>query len=338
MSENVVGVIRYGAIGDMVFITPLLKHLKEDLGDTVHLNTSETGMEVLRNNPYVDKFIPYVSNSVPAEQLDKFWESVAKQHGWTHTVNLCESVEVHLSCHPSTPAYNLPKQERLKICNKNYYDETFAFAKKQYDRIQLLKGTTPSLNFTPQEEDYISKVAAEFRKKTPKLIMWALTGSGRNKTYPYYHFIVKELLDKYPDLGVITVGDVSCKIMEYGVDSDRLYKRSGMFKIRESLLFTKYVDLVIAPDTGVLHGSGCYDTPKIGLLGHVSLENTTKYYKNNYSLEANVACSPCDRLIFDANLQCPVEPIFGSCWCMGIGLSKERVQARIEEVLNAKKS
>jgi len=330
-------VIRYGAIGDMVFITPLLKHLKA-IGHEVYLNTSETGMEVLRNCPYVDKFVPYVSNSVPAEQLDVFWESQRKLYECDKILNMCESIEVALSMHPSTPAYNLPKQERLKLCNKNYYDYTFEFANKQESSIQCLKGQLPELYFTPQEEDYIKKVSDDFRKKTPKLIMWALTGSGRNKTYPYYHYIVKELLDKYPDLGVITVGDVSCKIMEYGVDSDRIYKRSGMFKIRESLLFTKYVDLVIAPDTGVLHGSGCYDTPKIGLLGHVSLENTTKYYKNNYSLEANVPCSPCNRLIFDATLQCPTEPFFGACWCMGIGLSKERVQERIEEVLNVKKS
>lgn len=331
-------VIRYGAIGDMVFITPLLKHLKKDLGFEIYMNTSETGMEVLQNNPYVDKFVPYVSNSVPAEQLDVFWESQRKLYECDKILNLCESIEVALSMHPSTPAYNLPKRERLKICDRNYYDYTFEFAQKQIPEVQLLKGTVPELNFTPAEEKFCQGVTAEFRQKTPKLIMWALTGSGRNKTYPYYHYIVAELLAKYPDLGVITVGDNSCQIMEYGVDSDRLYKRSGKWKIRESLLFTKYVDLVIAPDTGILHGSGCFDTPKIGLLGHVSLENTTKYYKNNFSLEANVPCSPCDRLIFDANLQCPIEPIFGSCWCMGIGLSKERVQARIEEVLNAKKS
>jgi ADP-heptose:LPS heptosyltransferase len=50
------------------------------------------------------------------------------------------------------------------------------------------------------------------------------------------------------------------------------------------MALTKFVDLVISPDTGVLHASGCYDTPKIGLLGHTTIENITKYFKNDYSI------------------------------------------------------
>ena len=42
------------------------------------------------------------------------------------------------------------------------------------------------------------------------------------------------------------------------------------------MILTKLVDLVISPDTGVLHASGAFDTPKIGLLGHTTIENITK--------------------------------------------------------------
>ena len=110
---------------------------------------------------------------------------------------------------------------------------------------------------------------------------------------------------------------------------------SGIWSIRDSLLVTKYVDLVISPDTGILHGAGCFDTPKIGLLTSTSKENITKYFKNDYSLESTVECSPCFRIIDLPEIQCPMsKETLGACECMASGMPAERVYDRICEVIN----
>ena len=63
MSERVF-LIRLGAYGDILGITPLVKYLKEEKKWEVYFHTSERGMELIENNPYIDKIIPYKSDSV----------------------------------------------------------------------------------------------------------------------------------------------------------------------------------------------------------------------------------------------------------------------------------
>lgn len=80
------------------------------------------------------------------------------------------------------------------------------------------------------------------------------------------------------------------------------------------MLMTKHVDLVIAPETGILNAAGCFDTPKIGLLTHSNKTNLTKYFKNDHSLQAHIDCSPCHRMIYAEN--------FKDCELIGGGSEK----------------
>jgi ADP-heptose:LPS heptosyltransferase len=134
-------VIRYGAWGDSVIITPLLRHLKS-LGNEVYLHTSETGGKILKGNPNVDKFIPYVSDSVPDGKLQEFWADLAKEHGCDKTINLCESIERALSFHPCDPIYAYTKKERSERGDKNFYEYTFVHAAAQVP--EMLDGGAPS--------------------------------------------------------------------------------------------------------------------------------------------------------------------------------------------------
>jgi len=126
---------------------------------------------------------------------------------------------------------------------------------------------------------------------------------------------------------------LSYKAKEYNFWA-RFIELAGEISMRESMLLTKYVDLVIAPDTGILHASGCYDTPKIGLLGHTTKENITKYFKNDYSIEATCACAPCFYLIYDHAVQCPIERVTSAAWCMAEGIKPEVLFNKIKEVLS----
>jgi hypothetical protein len=121
---------------------------------------------------------------------------------------------------------------------------------------------------------------------------------------------------------------------------------AGRTKIRESLVLSKYADLVFGPESVLINGAGCFDTPKIPLLSHSSHENLCKYFVNDYCLEPNIKiakCYPCHQLHYTLN-SCPLikieidgqEAAEGPACAMG-AIELERLYNRLNEVENATK-
>ena len=167
-------------------------------------------------------------------------------------------------------------------------------------------------------------------------IIWQLSGSGRQKVYPWADYVMGEVLKNIDNVHFITLGDTNCQLLECLIDKD-ITNLSGKISVRVAMCMTQYVDLVVSPDTGMLHASGCYETPKIGLLGHTTKENITKYFKNDYSIEADCPCAPCFRLIYNHDIQCPVEFLTRAAWCMAEGLPPEKVYERIASVITERR-
>lgn len=312
-------VIRLGAYGDMIIITPALKRLKE-MGYYVILNTNKRGLEVMKNSPNVDEFIEHKDPEDPDELIAQ-WDKLKDDIKPDYFINFSESIECNVALHPLNPEYIYPKKERAERCDKNYYDVSEAWAK--------LEGCqkTPEIYLS---DDEIEQAKTHLNKDKFN-ILWVLSGSGKQKVYPWSEYVMGEILKNHDDVRIITVGDNQCQLLETIMDKDIIHL-AGEITMRESLALTAVVDLVVGPDTGVLHASGCFDTPKIGLLGHTNINNITKYFRNDYSIEAKVPCSPCFRLIYDHDIQCPVDVVTKAAWCMSHGIAPELLYKRIEEV------
>jgi ADP-heptose:LPS heptosyltransferase len=336
-------IARLGAYGDTLITTPLIRYLKQQ-GHEIYYLTSDNGRTILENNPNVDKLIFHERDSVPNTKLGEYFEATKKLYECDQLIDLCESIEINLAFSPSQPQSKYPKFEKMAIANRNYYEETFEFTARQVgDYGRLVMGwkdhnLNPEMFFTEQEEKFIEEdIRIPYMGK--KKILWGLSGSSRQKTYPPEYMV--KVIQAFPDYIHITVGEEVCRLLEWPFSHvsvkdqfPNVVTRAAKFTMRESILACKYVDLVIAPDTGLLHGSGCFDTPKIGLLTNTSRENITKHFKNDYSLEAeNVACAPCFNLIYDANVQAQTDeedvPL-----CMKWGHPPERLIKRIKEVFD----
>lgn len=312
-------VVRYGAIGDCIIITPVLKRLKE-LRYHVIFDTNKRGMAVFKHDDRIDELIEH-DESMPLDKVRDHWEKQKKEIKHDKYINFSESLECNVALHPSNPAYIYSKPERFKRCNYNYYDVTAKWAGlDNCDKI-------PSLQFT-EEETESSKA---FLKEGKFNILWCMSGSGANKVYPWSDFVIGEVLKNFEDTHLITVGDEKCQLLET-LPSERVTNLSGEVDIRTSMCLTQFVNLVISPDTGILHASGCYLTPKIGLLGHTTKENITKHFYHDYSIEAECECAPCNRLIYDIGFQCPVDPVIHGAWCMTTGIPPERVYDAVKAV------
>lgn len=288
-------VIRYGAFGDAVMITPVLRLLKEE-GYEITLNCSEYCRSVFDSNPNIDHFIVHTTNSIPNNQLDKYWEEMGK--GYDRVINLSESIERTLLKMEGDAEFKWSHEKRHSECNVNYYDRTLELSGFKQ------RGVLPELHWSREEETWAQKLRWQYRSRF--LILWSLSGSSFHKVYHAADEVARRFLDNHSDAVTITVGGDMERLLEWDHPSTR--KKCGVWSIRKSMIMTKYANLVVGTETGIMNASACYDTPKVIMLSHSSEENLTKYWKNCTALHSNVPCYPCHQLHYTLG-SCPLEKI-----------------------------
>jgi len=304
-------ICRYAAIGDLIITTPLYPLLKKD-GWHITVDTSITGEQILRHNPYIDKITVFTDTDNIKEHLKEL------EGKFDRVLNLSESIERTLAVVPWEEIYNAPKDEREARCNVNYYDHTLKLA--GYD----ITGRRGEMYFRPFENVMARDFMKKFRRKF--VIAWALSGSSTHKAYPYAEIVARAFLNKHEDAVIITLGDTVTELIEF--DHPRSINKAGRWNIRKSLIMTKFVDLVIGPDTGLLHAAGCFTTPKILLHSAASPTNLSKNWINCTDLQSGVECQPCYRLLFDTDI-CEKDKEFDQSICMSY-LRPERVWNALE--------
>jgi len=321
-------IFRSAAFGDCLVITPVLRYLKFQ-GHELYVVTSKRGMEVFKNNPHIHKLIQHDEN-IKVEHLAEHIGWLQRKNHCERVIDFSESIEVALSQHPRGPNYKLPKQERIARFNRNFYEYSFEHIGEDWKGVNL----TPELFFSEHELDD----ARRHLKSGSFNILVGLAGSGSNKCYPWMMDLCNQISKDYPDVHIITVGDVKCQILEDAMEGN-ITKLSGNIPMRQSMALTKLVDLVIAPDTGIAHATGAHGTTLICLLGHNTRECITKHFLNDYSIEADLVlapCAPCLFLIYDMKLQCPLNPVTNSSICMADGIPMDKVYTRFKEVYHLK--
>ena len=277
---------------------------------------------VLRHNPHIDKFLIQQADEIPNEELGSYWENLAKSYD--KFINLSGSVEGGLLKIEGKLDFNWDKEVRHEKCNRNYYDEQFVKA-----GFPECKGRNGELFFTSLENKLARAYTRKLKRDNKFIVMWSLAGSSFHKNYPYTQIVCDWLCELYDDIVFITVGDAVSIMLEW--EHPRVKCRSDKWSIRQAMLMTKYVDLVVGSETGVLNASGCYDTPKIVLLSHSTEENLTKYWKNCTNLHADehdVPCYPCHQLHYTLE-SCPFHEKLRTPLCMS-ELKYEIVKNEIE--------
>ncbi len=286
-------VVRYGAFGDALWCSPVFEKLRAD-GFYVIFNCNIRCYDIQKRNPNIDCFWLQDDNEIANNDLGPYWEKM--KGGVDRFVNLSGTIEGNLLKTPDQPEYNLPKDVRHGLCNRNYQDETMLKAGYPEE-----KGLIPSMHFNNEEENW----AKAFREKHKGfLVVYSLTGSSLHKTYPYADAAIQAILEGLPDSTVVCVGEAGVKNIIN--PHPRLLDICGDIGIRKSMALTKIADLVISTETAIANAASCYETPKIVLLSHSSEENLTKYWKNVYPIIPPVKCYPCHQLHYDKN-SCPIE-------------------------------
>jgi ADP-heptose:LPS heptosyltransferase len=307
-------IIRWGAIGDMVFTSPLPRLIKEQ-GYYVVVNTQRQGLSVLQENPYIDEFWFQERGVIDPPKMHIYIEKI--KDGFDKVVDLTQSIEREMLEMPDDKGFKMADD-----LDENYIDHTIR--KAGFDAT----GLNGELYFTDEEEKAAKDFLEEFKDKFVVLV--CLLGSSIHKAYPWWQFIFNEqtLYKDMPDLVTITTGDEWARLLDW--EHPQNISGSANLPLRKSLLLAKYADLVIGPETGIMNGAGCFDTPKICLLTHSSRDNLCKYWKNDYSLTSLAECSPCHKMVYSRE-QCEIDPHTTTCQCIS-QIKPDMVIKRIKEV------
>jgi ADP-heptose:LPS heptosyltransferase len=280
-------VIRYGAIGDMIQTSSIFPALKKQ-GYHITVNCYESGKEILMNDPNVDAFLVQDRDQVPNVDLGEYWEYLATQY--TKVVNLSESVEGSLLAVEGRTPWYWPKEVRHKYMNHNYLETTHLIA--EVEGPYLAK-------FHPTQEEREWAAKERMKMGSGPIVMWSLSGSSVHKSWPHLDTIIARFLTSF-DGKIVLVGDEMCQLLEEPWKNEpRVIRRSGVWKIRESLTFAcKQADIVIGPETGLLNAVGMEEVAKVCMLSHSTKENLTKHWKNTVAIEPpkSVPCYPCHKL------------------------------------------
>lgn len=277
-------VVRHGALGDGIMASCVLPYIKKD-GYHIVFHGNSRAEEVLRYNPYIDEWWMYEDDSIPIEKLGSYYKKISKD--FDKVVILTGAVENGFLVGFGMSEYKEPIEERRKrLKGKNYYDVHVEKA-----------GYKPH---KPKGEIYFSKEETmrgkEWRRKNKNFfkIVWALSGSSVHKVYRFFEPAARAFLNKHENAKIFTVGDHTTKLLTFKherVVNTMLEPLELSF--RDGMLITKYADLVIGPETGILNTAGCFKVPKICLLSHSDSTALTKYWENDYSIQAPCDCSPC---------------------------------------------
>ena len=322
-------IARYGAVGDMIMISPLIRKLHED-GYHVTCNITPYCAEVLKHNPYVDNIVLQERDVIPNGELGQYWAEWAQEYD--KYINLSESIEGKLlKVEGRRDFYTTKAWRNEQFGHINYYDQTMRLG--GYPDVL---GTKGELYFSRSEEKDATYVKGRFKDKF--LILWALKGSSYHKQYPLLEPILRQWLSTHGDAHVLLTGSPSDKHMEF--QHPQVTGMCGNATLREVFALTKVVDLVAGPETAVTNAAGCFSTPKLLLLSHSTAENLSKYWENCTVLEPeNVPCYPCNQLHYNLE-SCPQIEILGSdklpIWkgptCAGIGVSGTRMLDALDSI------
>lgn len=317
--EKRAAVVRYGAFGDQIQASSLYPTLKKQ-GYHVTVYTIESGYDITKHDPHIDKFIIQGKDQVPNQYLGHYWAHEAKKYD--KFINLSESVEGSLLALQGRPMHGWPSELRHKMLNVNYNEITHDIAGLPYDFKQ---------KFYPSDEEK-SWAKNEKSKIGGTVILWSLAGSAVHKTWPHLDAALARILIQHKDVKVVLVGDTLCQLLEQGWENEpRIIRRSGVWSIRQSLSFAQIADMVIGPETGVLNAVGMENVPKIIMLSHSSEENLTKHWKNTTVLVPKTKCHPCHLMHYNFDY-CHQDEATGTAQCQA-DISPDEVDVAINNLL-----
>lgn len=296
-------IIRFSSIGDIVLTTPVIRCLKNKYPDSeIHYLTKFSFKSVIESNPYIEKV--WTIKQDVKEVIGKL-----EKVGFDHVIDLHKNIRSKQVCFKLktnySSFYKLNFQKWLltnlkinKLPNKHIVDR-YIDAVKHLGIINDNKGLDFFIN--PKNE-----VEAPFSDKYIALVIGAAHAT-KALTSQKNADIIKTL-----SLPVVLIGgsnDILKAEEIIGLSNKKnLISICGKYNIEQSASILKQSEVVISPDTGMMHIASALQKPIISIWGNTVPEFGMYPYIPKDTSKVNIvevkglSCRPCSKIGFDS---CP---------------------------------
>ena len=249
----------FRAYGDWVYASAVLPYLFEKYD--VYCDMNIKGDDLFWDDPRFKQKAIFVFENEPPEKFGELAEArlqkMREQVKPDIEINLNGSLEGACIARREQSEYHLSLGDRRVVFGSNaFYDAIFKRCGMETPNPLNLEG----LWFPP---DLIAWAEGWRKKNEDKFVMIIpIKGSSIHKHFRNWKEVVLRILDTYQDAVIYLCGDDKKLIgdFEHPRVRDLFYPR---LPFKQTVLMTKYADMVVGPETGVMAAAGMWGTPKV---------------------------------------------------------------------------
>jgi ADP-heptose:LPS heptosyltransferase len=263
-------IFRSGGIGDVMFMLPLIKHIKKTYPSLkIKVGTSPMYVDVFENNPHVFKVVqmPFSLTEFKKSDHHLIFEGLIEDN---------------------------PEKSQILSAIDLFLD------KAEIDFSKIDAGDKiPELYITEEERSYIKgEIFSLGVSSSKKKVGIQIEASSPIRTFPFDKMVsvIKKMMEV--DVAVFLFGGKNQSSI--GNYLSEIFLEEKNFKnlilpdkpLREAILYASAMDVIVAPDSAFIHIAGGLKVPVVGLYGCFPSLLRMKYYKNAIGIDCNVICAP----------------------------------------------
>lgn len=296
-------VIKFGALGDIILATPLLRCVLEDRqGDAVTLLTSPAFAPLFQDWPGLEV------KALPRHGLAAFWRTLCwiRSQGFARLIDLQSNDRSGLLCalsgiperignHPRFPYHRHPPDRYTGQCHA-------------YDRLnQVLQAGDMGPAAGPPELPAPPPVQAQVRdwlashKLSPGAYVLLHAGSSRRhakKRWPFYGELGEALYAH--GLTPVWIGGKEDRGLNHSLAQHRGLDATGLFSILELAEVGRHAAFAVTNDSAPMHILACSGIPVYGLFGPTNWRRTHALGQGQHVIAApdgNLARLSADKVL-----------------------------------------
>lgn len=273
LSNKTILVFRSGGIGDLLFMTPSLKYIKNNYENCkIIFAAGFLYMDALYNNPHIDKLysMPFKTELLDEADIHFMFEGIIEDSSLAQVFNaydlFLDAFKIDLNsikAEDKKPiisiSHDLSKWADEYISDRANYKEGFKVA---------LQPETSTVRRTFPLEKFIG-------------VMRVLLNEG-------FTIFIPGSLRQIP-----VCESLFAEFKEFCDNGRLILLPPDNLPLKKTIAVISKMDLVITSDSAFGHVAGAFDIPQVSIYGPFNSKLRLCYYSNAIGLNAQVACGPC---------------------------------------------
>jgi len=293
-------IIRFSSIGDVVLTTPIIRAIAEQTEFEVHFLTKARFASILHHNPHITKI--YTIEDELGEVL-----TYLKKEQYSYLIDLHKNLRsFRLRMALGLPAYHFPKNniEKWLLVNFKVNKLPESHIVDRYFRAVAhleVKNDGKGLDYFLGPEDQVD-IPSPIQEKG--YLVFVLGAAHFTKQIPLALF--QEIIPELKQPILLVGGPDQQKMGEILAQAfpKRVKNYAGKLSIGQSAYLLSKAQVVLTPDTGMMHIAAAFQRPTVVIWGNtVPALGMYPYRTNHQNIEVeNLPCRPCDKI---GKKQCP---------------------------------